>query len=71
MKCENVLGALLFQEFMIFMGAADFLNFIVAGSEPIINVDGATGVDGLGLTIVFAVCDYVQHFCPDMTFNNN
>ncbi len=29
----------------------DFLNFIVAGSEPIINVDDATGVDGLGLTI--------------------
>jgi hypothetical protein len=59
------------QEFMISMGAADFLNFTVAGSEPIINVDGAIGVDGLGLTIVFAACDYVQQFFPDMTCNNS
>jgi hypothetical protein len=57
-KCWNVLGALLYQELMIVMCAADFLKLTVASWEQTIDVDGA---DGVGGTVVSGV-DVVQHF---------
>jgi hypothetical protein len=50
MKWSNVLWALLFQELMIVMGATDFLKLIVAGWEQ--TIDGATGADRVGGTVV-------------------